>query len=329
MKKIVFFLILVFFLLTGVFIFKQNGNSKNKDLTKITLRLQWHIQTQFAGYYVALDKGFYQKEGLKVKIKEGGYGKNNQITVKNGVEEFGTKWMADLIASKEDFISLANILKDNGLLLISKKEKNITKISDFKNKRISIWFIGNEFQLYSLLDKYNLPLDSVEIISQKWDMSQFLNDEVDVASAMSYNDLIKIYAEGLDSSNINVLSFKDLGVGFPGQNIFTSGKYYQENPEICRKFVKASLEGWRYAIDHPEEATDIVLKYDKDKILNKELQYKQMKEIIKLINIDKYQLGYLREEDYAFITKTFKKYKILDLDAKVENLYTNELIKGE
>lgn len=299
----------------------------NSDKESIVLRLQWHIQTQFAGYYVALAKGFYSDEGLEVKIEQGGYGKNSISTVEAGIEEFGTKWMADLVASDGDFISLANILKDNGLLLISKKEKGIESIDDFINNKVSTWFIGNEFQLFSLLDKYKLSKDEVEVITQKWDMTQFYNDEVDIVSAMSYNEFLKVGEKGYTPNKLNTFSFKDLKLGFPGQNIFTSKTYYKKNRTICEKFIRASLKGWEYAINNPVEATDIVMIFDKEKILDRDHQLKQMEEIIKLIQIDKYTLGFHRAEDYQLIETIFKRYDIIEEDKDLEELYTNQLIE--
>ena len=175
-----------------------NDAKQRGTLIPVTLRLQWHIQTQFAGYYTALAKGFYEKEGLNVTIEQGGYGKNCLETVGEGLEEFGTKWMADLLEADDDtLISLANIVKDNGLLLITKKADGIRNIADFRGKRISIWFIGNEYQLFALLDKQGIARDEVTIVPQQWDMSQFYEDDVQVASAMSYNELLAVLAAGM------------------------------------------------------------------------------------------------------------------------------------
>jgi len=304
----------------------QKQSTENLEVTEITLRLQWHIQTQFAGYFVALKKGYYDDLNLKVNIKEGGYGKNPLFTVKEGLEEFGTKWMTDLAIGDSSLISLANIVKDNGLFMVSKKDKNIQSVDDFKGKKISIWFIGNEYQLFALLDKNDIAQNQLEIISQKWDVNQFYNDEVDVVSVMSYNELLKIYQNGYSPQNLNIFSFKDLGVGFPGQNIFTSRSYYKNNPEICRKFIKASIRGWEFAIKHPKEATKIILEYDKEKILNYDHQLLQMKEIINLIQADKYQIGINLQKDYSFIEELFKRYKIIDQTTTLKNRYTNDLI---
>jgi len=156
---------------------------------------------------------------------------------------------------------IANIVKDNGFVLLSKKTKGIDHISKLKNCTISTWFIGHEYQLKTLLKKYNLTEKEIKMTSQKW----VYNDEIDVVSAMSYNELLNVFDNGYSKNELNIFNFRDEGVGFPGQNIFTTRSFYKANPLICKKFVKASIKGWQYAIDHPEEAVNIVMKYDYEK----------------------------------------------------------------
>ncbi len=305
---------------------KEEEATDLSEFKQITLRLQWHTQTQFAGYYVALSKGFYEEVGLAVNIEQGGYGKNCINTVKEGIEEFGTKWMADLTISDNSLISLANIVKDNGLMLISKKDKNISSISDFYGKKVSIWFIGNEYQLFALLDKNQILHSELSIVSQKWDLTQFYNDEVDVFATMSYNEFLTVQKNGYSQKDLNIFSFKENGVGFPGQNIFTSKSFYNENPDICRKFVQASIKGWEFAVKNPAKATEIVMSFDKGNLLEFDHQLLQMKEIIRLMQTDSYKIGLHLEKDYNFIEETFKKYKIIKNDLKIHTLYTNEFI---
>ncbi len=328
-KKVIFLILFLLFILLTLYLVNELGNrsADESELIEVTLRLQWHTQTQFAGYYVAQKKGFYSESGLKVNIKQGGYGENGILTVQEGLEQFGTKWMADLIAADSSLISLANIVKDNGLQIISKKEKNINSVNDFRGKRVSIWFIGNEYQLFALLDKYKIPQQELKIISQKWDLTQFYNDEADAVSGMIYNERLKLLEDGFSSDNLNILSYKELGVGFPGQNIFSSKTYYKNNPEICRKFVNASIDGWKYAIENPEEATRIVIENDIENILDYDQQLQQLNEMIKLIQADEYQLGIHLEEDYQLIGEIFKEYSFINENISLTSLYTNDLIE--
>ncbi len=326
-KKRYVILVLFFFLLLASILLLENFSDKNLIKKEVTVRLKWITQAQFAGYFVALEKGFYEEENLIVSINEGVYGKNPLKTVKNEVEEFGVLWASDIVGDSENFISLANILKDNGFLLISKKNKGIDSISKFKNKKISTWFIGHEYQLKSLLSKKGLVEQAKRIISQKWDLTQFYNNEVDVVSAMSYNELLTVFENGYPRKKLNIFNLRSNGVGFPGQNIFTTRSFYKNHPDVCRGFVKASIKGWEYAINNPNKAVEILLKYDYENKLDKKHQYNQMIEIIKLIKADKFQIGIHNRSDYEYIKKVFMENRIVNENLNVESLYTNEFVE--
>ncbi len=293
----------------------------------VVLRLQWKIQCQFAGYYTALEKGFYNESGLDVIIEEGGYGQNNISSIRNGLEQFGTKWMADLIAEGGEFISLANIMKSNGITLVSKKDKGINEVRDFAGKKLSTWFIGSEYQLYALLRAHGLSENDAAILNQKWDISQFFEDEVDVITAMVYNELLQIYRKGYGPDDINIFRYADYGLDFPGHCLFTSKDYYTSNRDICKRFIQASIKGWEYAISHPEEAVSIILKYDKKNELDYDMQLEQMKIISDLAAIDKYPLGLHIKDDLIKISDIYYEYDVIKDYPDIDNLFTNEFIK--
>lgn len=322
-KKIILVLIIIF-LLTSL-----NGcnkkESENEDV-KVTLRLQWQVQAQFAGYIVAREKGFYNDEGIDVDIEEGGYGKDCITTVKHGAEEFGISKLVTFV-NEDQLISIAQIVKDSGLVLVSKKPKKIEKPEDLIGKKVGLWFNGNEYPLYALLGKFQIPNDKVNIVRQNWDMKQFSDDEIDVASAMTYNELLSLYDNGKYSKDdLNIIDYKEFGIEFPGESIFTSKEYYKNNPDICRKFVKASIEGWEYVISHPDEAAEIVMKYDKENRLEIEHEKKEVREMIKLINKDKYKIGFHDKEEIENVLNTYYKYGIIKHYHNIQDIYTNEFI---
>lgn len=323
-KKIIFILIVT--MLVTLLVGCNKEDIKSEDVN-VTLRLQWQIQSQFAGYFVAKEKGFYKNEGLYVDIEEGGYGKNCMTTVKHGAEEFGiSKWVT--FANENDLISIAQIIKDSGLVLVSKKSKGITKPDDLIGRKVGLWFVGNEYPLYALMDKAGISEDKVNIVRQNWDMKQFVNDEIDVASAMTFNELISLYdKEKYSKDDINIIDFNDYGVEFPGESIFTSKEYYKAHPDICRKFVSASIKGWEYVIDHPDEAAEIVMRYDKENRLNLEHEKKQVREIIKLIEKDKYKIGIHDKEKFERIADLYSKYGIIKDCRNSQDMYTNEFIQ--
>lgn len=322
-------LIIIVFILCLItpFSCKDTEYAQENGFDSITIRLQWKIQSQFAGYFVALDKGFYEEYGLLVNIEEGGYGQNNLVTVKHGLEQFGTKWVADLIGDGGDFISIANIVKSNGLILLAKNDKNIKNIKDFKNKTISIWFIGNEYQLYALLKSQGVDRNDLDIVNQKWDMSQFFNDEVDIASAMLYNEYLQVLGAGYKSDDLTVFDYADFNIDFPGHSIFTSREYFLNNKDICRRFVQASLKGWEYAVRNPEEAVSIVLKYNERQDLDFNTQLEQMKIMIELIAPDRYTIGIHNREDIEKIADIYYEYNVISQYPDIDAFFTDEFVQ--
>lgn len=297
------------------------------EKTDVTLRLQWQIQGQFAGYLVAKEKGYYADAGLNVDIQEGGFGKNCIETVKSGVEEFGiTKWVS--FANESNLVSVAQIVKDSGTVFVSKKKLGIDKPSELKGKKIGLWFAGNEFQLYALLAKYNMNTNDVKIMRQNYDMNQFTSGTLDVVSAMTYNELLTIYEEGYKQTDLNIINSSDYGVPFPGESIFTSKEYLKNHPDIVRKFVAASIEGWQYVIKHPDEAAKIVMKYDKENRLTLSHQRNQINEMIKLLKLDQYKkIGIHNTKEMERLISIYSKYEIIKKGLKPEDISTNQFIQ--
>lgn len=306
------------------------GKPQKKQTAAVTIRLQWHMQAQFIGYYVAKALGYYKKNSLNVTIAEGGYGKNNLVTVAEGVEQFGTKWPFDLLAQGNKFINIANIVKENGLLLVSRKSAGIRTIRDLVNKTVSIWFIGNEYQLYSALEHNNISRKRVNIVAQKWNLSQFLNRKVDAFSAMLYNELLQLEKKGYPSDRLNTINLSRTGIIYPGHCIFTTRSYFRKNPDICRRFVRASLQGWRYALDNPGKAVQLLLGFDKKNRLDPLFQLKQLQQLSKLIKSGSKPLGYHDPAVFAALINKARKYGIINDSFKVAGFYTNSLIpKGK
>jgi len=300
------------------------SKQKDSDATKlrpVTLRLQWLLQTQFAGYYVAREKGYYREAGLDVRIEEGAYGKNNLATVSEGIEEFGTKWIFDLMPQAGRVVILANIMKDNGLLFVSKKESEIRSVRDFVGRRVSVWFTGNEYQLYAMLDSAGLRRESVSIVAQHFDLNQFVRGEVDVAAAMSYNELLQLEKLGYGVHTLSVINPASSGAAFPGDSIFTSRAFFEKNPEICKKFVDASIRGWEYAIRYPEEATQIILKQDIKGRLSRDEQLAQLVNVIKLIRADRWPIGTIDTLSLSNTVYYARRYGFFKNDVPLQSLF--------
>ncbi len=266
------------------------------DLKKVTLQLQWVPQSQFCGYYAALDKGFWKEQGLDVTIKPGAVEIVPQQVVATGGAEFGVAWLPKVLASVEqgaDLVNVAQPFQRSGTLEVSWKDSGITKPEDWKGKKVGTWGYGNEFELFAAMRKAGIDPNNkadVTVVQQPFDMSLLLNREVDAAEAMTYNE----YAQVLEAVNpktgklyqpedLSVINFNDVGTAMLQDGIFVRGDWIKDaaNQETAVKFLQGAFKGWMYCRDNFNDAVDIVLKYGTT--LGKGHQTWQLNEINKLI----------------------------------------------
>ena len=296
-------------------------------LTPVTLQLQWVTQAQFAGYYVALDKGWYAEEGIDLTIRPGGPDISATNTVRTGTAEFGTSLLADIIVANQqtnDLVSIAQIQQTNGLLLIAKKDSGISKPGDFVDKKVGVWLGNWEAQFNALIAKEKIGANDFTLVSQGFSMDAFINGELDVASAMIYNEYYTVLESGIKPEDITIIDYADYGLGFPGDTIFTSTKFTEENPDLCVRMLRASLRGWQYAIEHQEEAADIVLKYDKSGVQTRDHQLSMMREIAKLVAVNIRPIGYSDRADVRRTIDTLYSYKVLTTQINPDSIFTND-----
>jgi NitT/TauT family transport system substrate-binding protein len=274
----------------------QATSAPSGALKPVTLQLQWVPQSQFCGYYAALDKKFWEHEGLDVTIKPGAVEIVPQQVVANGGADFGVAWLPKVLASIEQGANLVNIAQPfqrSGTLEVSWKDTNITKPEDWKGKKVGTWGFGNEFELFAAMRKAGIDPNSksdVTVIQQPFDMSLLLNREVDAAEAMTYNE----YAQVLEAVNpktgelykpedLSVINFNEVGTAMLQDGIFVRGDWISDpaNQDTAVKFLRGAFEGWMYCRDNFDDAVNIVLKYGTT--LGKGHQAWQLNEINKLI----------------------------------------------
>jgi NitT/TauT family transport system substrate-binding protein len=301
--------------------------SAAKAPKKVTLQLQWVTQAQFAGYYVALDKGYYTAEKIDLTINPGGPDVSPADVVSSGTADFGTALLADLttaIQGGKPLLSIAQIQQANGLILIADKSSGIKQPQDFVGKKVGVWLGAWEAQFDALLAEEGIAPDSVQVVAQGFSMDPFLKGDLNVASAMIYNEYYTVLESGVKPENLTVIDYATYKLDFPGDTLFTNKQTAQKNPDLCVRMLRASLKGWQYAIDHPAEAADIVLRYDKSGVQTKDHQLSMMIEIAKLVQAPGRSLG---QTDQASVQRTIDallRYNILKGPVKPEDVYTNE-----
>jgi NitT/TauT family transport system substrate-binding protein len=305
----------------------QAATPTEPEIESVTLQLQWVTQAQFAGYYVALEKGWYLEEGIDLTIKPGGPDIIPSDAVVAGVADFGTGLLADVIVAIQQgqpIISISQIQQSNGLLLIAKQSSGIKTPQDFVGKQVGVWLGSWQAQFDALVVKENIAPEDFTLVSQGFSMDSFINDELDVASAMIYNEYHVVLESGISPDEINIIDYANYGLDFPGDVLTTSNKLIEENPDLVTRMVRASLRGWQYAIENPEEAVDIVLKHDQPGILTPEHQVSMMNEITKLVQQTVRPLGFSQRDDIRRTINTLLSYGVLDGQIEPEKVFTNE-----
>lgn len=247
---------------------------EDSELTPVRLQLQWVTQSQFAGYYAALDQGYYADEGLDVTILEGAVEIVPQQVVAAGDAEFGVAWVPKMLASREqgaDLVNIGQIFQRSGTLQVAWADSGIESVADWEGKRVGTWGFGNEWEVFAALRKNGIEPDDpnqVTIVQQPFDMSLLLNREIDVAQAEIYNE----YAQLLEATNpetgelyqpedFTVFDYNDVGTAMLQDHVFVRGEWLAEegNEDIAVRFLRATFRGWIYCRDNPVACVDIVL----------------------------------------------------------------------
>ena len=301
----------------------SGGSASSAALTPVKFQLQWVAQSQFAGYYAAIDQGYYKDQGLDVSLLLGGPNINNVQVVATGGADIGTAWLPNMLQSREggtDLVSIAQIFQRSGTRMASFKPANITDPKSMAGKKIGSWLGGNEPELFAGLTKAGLDPTKENVIKQNFDMSGLLKGDLDVAQAMIYNE----YAQVLEAKNpatgqlykpedLNVVDFNDPSVGTAmlQDQIFASDKWLKtgNNADIATKFLQATFKGWIYCRDNPQKCVDIVLA--KGSQLGASHQAWQMNEINALIWPSPAGIGILDKALYDQTVNIATTYKVL------------------
>ncbi|MDE3029543.1 MAG: ABC transporter substrate-binding protein, partial [Paracoccaceae bacterium] len=238
---------------------------------KVTLQLKWVTQAQFAGYYVAAAKGFYKDAGLDVTIKPGGPDIAPEQVIAGGGADVIVDWMAAALAAREkglDLVNIAQPFKHGGLELTCLKSSGITSPADFKGHTLGVWFYGNEYPFYAWMAKLGIKTDGkadgVEVLKQGFNVDPLLQKQADCISVMTYNEYGQVLDAGIKPDQLVTFNYLQQGVGMLEDGLYTTGKNLADPAFKAKmvKFVKASMQGWKYAEAHPDEAAQIVIDND-------------------------------------------------------------------
>jgi NitT/TauT family transport system substrate-binding protein len=289
----------------------DRGGAAGGQKDKVTLQLKWVTQAQFAGYYAALEQGYYDDEGLDVTIKPGGPDITPEQVVASGGAEFGIDWLPSLLATRDkggDLVNIAQVFSRSAMLELTWKDSGITDFSEMKGKKVGVWCCGNEFELLAALRKNGIePTEKsdVTMVNQPFDMNLFLQRQVDAAAAMTYNELRQVLTaknpetgQPYTFDDINALSMEDAGTAMLEDGVFVRGNWIEDenNQDIAKRFLKASFRGWIYCRDNQEECLQLVL--DNGPTLGEGHQRWMLNEINALIWPNENGIGMMNADDF-------------------------------
>lgn len=265
------------------------GNALAAD--DVTLQLKWVTQAQFAGYYVALDQGFYSDQDLNVTIKPGGPDIAPTQVLAGGGADVTVEWMPAALAAREKGLPMVNIaqpFKSSGMMLTCRKDAGVASTDDFAGKTLGVWFFGNEFPFLSWMSQLGIPTDGsdagVEVLKQGFNVDPILNGQAACISTMTYNEYWQVIDAGLSPDDLITFKYEDQGVATLEDGLYVLEENLSDPAfaDKMERFVRASMQGWKWAEENPEDAAMIVLDYDETGAQTEEHQVRMMGEIAKL-----------------------------------------------
>ncbi len=298
-------------LLTAAMLAASLGTADAAD--KLTLQLKWVTQAQFGGYYVAKDKGFYEEVGLDVDIKPGGPDIAPPQVIAGGGADVIIDWMPSALASREKGVPLVNIgqiFKTSGMMLTCRKDTGIRDPkTDFKGRTLGVWFFGNEYPFLSWMAHLGIPTsggpNGVTVLKQGFNVDPLLQRQADCISTMTYNEYWQVIDAGLKPEDLVVFKYEDQGVATLEDGLYVKESVLTDKAMVDKlaRFLKASIKGWDYAGQHPDEAATIVLDNDATGAQTELHQKRMMAEINKLVAGNPQGTGWLDPADYARTVK--------------------------
>ena len=306
MKKI---LLITFFL--TIFLYAQNDK-------KITLQLNWLNQFQFAGYYMAKEKGFYKDVNLDVQIKESNFNTDviKEIESKNADFAVGRSSLIIEKINGKDIVALCAIYQESPLILLVKKDSNITSVKDLRNKKIMITPDARySTPVLAMLSANELTINDFRIQKHSFDINDLINRKTDAMASYISNEPILLNEKGIEYTIFNP---KDFGFDLYSDILFSSSEYIKNNPKITKDFYEASLKGWKYAFENLAETAEII--YSKYNTQNKTFTHlvKEGEVLKKLAYTGNNELGDFNDNKLRNVANVFKLFGLVnkDLDLK-------------
>ena len=288
----------------------------------VTFLPHWLPQAQFAGYYMAVEKGFYENHGIHVDVLFGG----PNFPVKNMVNDKEVDFCSDFLSggiknycNLKNIVNIGQLSNRSALMFIARKSSGIEAPEDFNAKKIGIW--RSDFQELPLafLRKFNIEAEIIPITST---VNLFLLGGIDIMCVMWYNEYHQVINSGIEFDELNTFFFTDYDLDYPEDGIYCKRSFYNQNPDLCKEFLKATFEGWKYAFDHKNEAIDYVIKHMRDNNVpaNRAHQLWMLNRMQDIIDVEN-NVGELNFDDYMKTAEILLESKEIDYIPDFKDFY--------
>jgi len=295
------------------------------DGERVLVRLKWLHQSQFAGYYVAKEKGFYKENRLDVVIEPGGVDFPAIQMVAGGGEDFGVTGADQILLAREKgvpVVALAVIYRKSPMVFFSLKDTAITTPQQFLGKRVGVKLGGNEELTYrAMMRMAGVDTTTVKEVPVKYDITPLLTRQVDVWPGYAINEPLVAKEKGHD---VNIIWPSDYGVNLYADTLFTSEATLRERPDIVDRFVSATLRGWEYAFEHPDEAVQCTLKQSDN--LNAEHEKRMMEASLQLLKPDGMPIGCMNRKAWLDMESLLWEHGFLKARVDVDMVFTERFL---
>ncbi len=300
-----------------------------EELTEVSLRLPWIVNSQFAGPYVALEKGFFEEEGLNVTINPGGFDVNSITLVAAGTDTFGLHDMGSLLLARSEglpLITAATFFQKHPGGVMALKDSGITTLQDFEGKTVGFQEGGPWMLTKAMLEANGVDPDSMQQVSVGFDLTPLFTGDVDLFTVYATNEPLIAETEGYES--VVFLPY-DYGIETSSEALFTTDEYLAENGDVVCAMVRAIRRGWEYAIDNEDEAIDIIMAVGGEE-LNREAEVGQFRaQLDHLLTPDseEHGIGYMTEERWQIAEDVLRSQGQLESDVDVTEVFTTQCLE--
>ena len=305
-----------------IFVTAFAADSGAKEYRNVTLQLRWFHQFQFAGYYAAVEKGFYREEGLSVELKEGGYSVDTVDEVAQGRADFGVTNSEIVLArfrEKKEVTVLAAVFQHSPLVMVARKSAGIKTAQDLAGKTVKMTRKLRDTELHTMFHNEGISFDRITIVEGENRYAHYFDDRIDALSAYITNEPFYYLEKDIPYTVIRPLTY---GIDFYGDCLFTTEQMANHSPKLVKRFINASLKGWEYAMSHRQEMIDLIEeKYNTGKS-RAHLEY-EAESMERLIMPSLIEIGHMNPGRWRYIADTFARQGIIDKDYSLDGFLYN------